>query len=50
MARADGSNNADEAPAHPGIHVHRSPNADATTHYGIRVTIPPARSSTSPTS
>jgi len=26
--------------AHPGIHVHRSPNADATTHYGIRVTTP----------
>ena len=26
--------------AHPGIHIHRSPNADATTHYGIRVTTP----------
>ncbi len=25
---------------HPGIHIHRSPNADATTHYGIRVTTP----------
>ena len=25
---------------HPGIHVHRSPHADATTHYGIRVTTP----------
>ena len=24
----------------PGIHVHRSPNAEATTHYGIRVTTP----------
>ena len=24
----------------PGIHVHRSANADATTHYGIRVTTP----------
>jgi very-short-patch-repair endonuclease len=24
----------------PGIHVHRSPQADATTHYGIRVTTP----------
>jgi predicted transcriptional regulator of viral defense system len=24
----------------PGIHVHRSPHADATTHYGIRVTTP----------
>jgi predicted transcriptional regulator of viral defense system len=24
----------------PGIHVHRSPRADATTHYGIRVTTP----------
>jgi predicted transcriptional regulator of viral defense system len=23
-----------------GIHVHRSPHADATTHYGIRVTTP----------
>ena len=35
---------------HPGIHVHRSPHTDATTHYGIRVTTPAARSSTSPTS
>ena len=25
---------------HPGIHVHRSPAADATFHYGIRVTTP----------
>jgi very-short-patch-repair endonuclease len=25
---------------HPGVHVHRSPHADATTHYGIRVTTP----------
>jgi very-short-patch-repair endonuclease len=25
---------------HPGIHVHRSRDADATTHYGIRVTTP----------
>ena len=25
---------------HPGIHIHRSPNADTTTHYGIRVTTP----------
>jgi very-short-patch-repair endonuclease len=25
---------------HPGIHVHRSPHADATIHYGIRVTTP----------
>ena len=25
---------------HPGIHVHRSPHADTTTHYGIRVTTP----------
>ena len=25
---------------HAGIHVHRSPHADATTHYGIRVTTP----------
>ena len=25
---------------HPGIHVHRSRRADATTHYGIRVTTP----------
>ena len=25
---------------HPGIHIHRSPNADATTHYGIPVTTP----------
>jgi very-short-patch-repair endonuclease len=25
---------------HPGIHVHRSRQADATTHYGIRVTTP----------
>ena len=25
---------------HPGIHVHRSSQADATTHYGIRVTTP----------
>jgi very-short-patch-repair endonuclease len=25
---------------HPGIHVHRSSHADATTHYGIRVTTP----------
>ena len=25
---------------HPGIHVHRSRHADATTHYGIRVTTP----------
>jgi len=24
----------------PGIHIHRSPQADATTHYGIRVTTP----------
>jgi predicted transcriptional regulator of viral defense system len=24
----------------PGIHVHRSRRADATTHYGIRVTTP----------
>jgi hypothetical protein len=24
----------------PGIHVHRSPHAEATTHYGIRVTTP----------
>jgi very-short-patch-repair endonuclease len=24
----------------PGIHIHRSPHADATTHYGIRVTTP----------
>ena len=24
----------------PGIHVHRSPQAEATTHYGIRVTSP----------
>ena len=24
----------------PGIHVHRSPHADATIHYGIRVTTP----------
>jgi predicted transcriptional regulator of viral defense system len=24
----------------PGIQVHRSPHADATTHYGIRVTTP----------
>ena len=23
-----------------GIHIHRSPNADATTHYGIPVTTP----------
>jgi very-short-patch-repair endonuclease len=23
-----------------GIHIHRSPNVDATTHYGIRVTTP----------
>jgi very-short-patch-repair endonuclease len=26
--------------AHPGIHVHRSPHAETTTHYGIRVTTP----------
>ena len=25
---------------HPGIHVHRSRHADATTHYGIPVTTP----------
>jgi hypothetical protein len=25
---------------HRGIHVHRSPHADATSHYGIRVTTP----------
>ena len=25
---------------HSGIHVHRSPNPDATTHYGIRVSTP----------
>ena len=25
---------------HPGIHVHRSRHADATTHYGIQVTTP----------
>ena len=25
---------------HPGIHIHRSRHADATTHYGIRVTTP----------
>ncbi len=25
---------------HPGIHVHRSSAADATSHYGIRVTTP----------
>jgi hypothetical protein len=25
---------------HPGIHIHRSPNAETTTHYGIRVTTP----------
>ena len=25
---------------HPGIHIHRSPHADTTTHYGIRVTTP----------
>ena len=25
---------------HPAIHVHRSTHADATTHYGIRVTTP----------
>jgi very-short-patch-repair endonuclease len=25
---------------HPGIHVHRSRHADATTHYGIRATTP----------
>ncbi len=25
---------------HPGIHIHRSPHADATTTYGIRVTTP----------
>ena len=25
---------------HPGIHVHRSHHADATTHYGIPVTTP----------
>ena len=25
---------------HPASHVHRSPNADTTTHYGIRVTTP----------
>jgi very-short-patch-repair endonuclease len=24
----------------PGIHLHRSPNAETTTHYGIRVTTP----------
>ena len=24
----------------PGIHTHRSPNTDTTTHYGIRVTTP----------
>jgi hypothetical protein len=26
--------------SHPGIHVHRSRHADATTHYGIPVTTP----------
>jgi len=26
--------------SHPGIHVHRSQHADATTHYGIPVTTP----------
>jgi very-short-patch-repair endonuclease len=25
---------------HPGIHIHRSPHAETTTHYGIRVTTP----------
>jgi predicted transcriptional regulator of viral defense system len=35
---------------HPGIHIHRAPHAETTTHYGIRVTTPPAPSSTSPTS
>jgi predicted transcriptional regulator of viral defense system len=25
---------------HPSIHIHRSTHADATTHYGIRVTTP----------
>jgi hypothetical protein len=39
MAFADRGDDADPAPP-PGIHVHRSRHADATTHYGIRVTTP----------
>ncbi len=40
LAHADGGDRADQATGGTGIHVHRSPHADATTHYGIRVTTP----------